>query len=52
MYKYELIVKWSTGEATSDFFDTEEAAKRAAENLKRAFGGQVEWTGTIKKWTN
>jgi hypothetical protein len=50
MKKWELIVKWDTGECTTDLFDSEDAAERAVLNLKKAFGHQVTWTGIIEKW--
>lgn len=50
MKKWELIVKWVSGECTTDLFDSEDAAERAALNLKKAFGHQVTWTGIIEKW--
>lgn len=50
MKKWELVVKWETGEEDRFIYDTKEAAEKAASGYKTAFGNQVTWTGIIEKW--
>lgn len=47
--KYELIIVWKPGEMEITQFDTREEAEKGAENMKMAFGKQIEWTGIREK---
>lgn len=47
--KYELVVVWYTGDTEIFEYNTKADAERGAENMKRAFGNQVTWTGTRPK---
>lgn len=44
--KTDLIVIWTTGEIERHEYPTEEAAQKAGEGFKKAFGNQIQWTGT------
>lgn len=42
---YELIVLWSTGERDVFEYETKEDAAKGADNMRMAFGNQIQWTG-------
>ena len=42
--RYELIVIWSDGDRETYGYDTQEQARRAAQNMYTAFGRQIAWT--------
>lgn len=45
---YELVIIWSDGEKTIEVFDTEEQALKGADNMRFAFGSQIQWVGVRK----
>ena len=42
--KYDLIVVWANGDKETYRYDTQELARRAAQNMYTAFGRQIAWT--------
>lgn len=46
---YELIVLWSTGEKDVFEYETKEDAAKGADNMRMAFGNQIQWTGINRK---
>ena len=46
---YELIVIWETGEKEICVYNSYEAAQKAADGYKIAFGRQISWTGINRK---
>lgn len=46
---FELIVVWDTGEQNIYSYESEEEAMRGADNMRMAFGNQIQWTGINRK---
>lgn len=47
---FELVVIWDTGEKDIYEYPTEDEAEQAGHNMVMAFGKQIQWYGTRKKW--
>lgn len=49
MEKYELVIIWVTGEKEIVEYDNQQLAENAERGYKRAFGNQIQWSGTRRK---
>ena len=47
---YELVIVWSTGEQNIYEYHSEEEAEEAGAGFRMAFGDQVAWYGTRRKF--
>ena len=52
MEKYELVIIWDTGEEDVVEYDNQQMAEHAERGYKRAFGKQIQWSGTRPKRRN
>lgn len=46
---YELVIIWTAGEPNIYEYATLEDATQAGENMRMAFGNQIEWLGIRRK---
>lgn len=49
MKKYELVIIWETGEKEVHEYESQQLAEQAERGYKKAFGNQIQWSGTRPK---